>query len=172
MILLKLRAKSLYIIRGTIIILIFGSTALPAQANLLNSRDVTPFTHIVQQLLQLMTDINSASRMAKNESQECLMNMFSDIGQIHDEFQKIEEILYISTKMRLAEDEQFVNDTLRLDVGYAKKRLLLQREAINLGAGHCGNSSLVSEKSREALRLFSKANEAIELIASRLIPPR
>ena len=98
--------------------------------------------------------------------------MTSDVAEIHDEFQKIEEILYLSTRMQLAEDEEVIIGTLLIDFVYTKKRLVLQRQAVNLSAGVCGGSSLVSEKSREALRLFSQANNIIELLEAKLMRSR
>ena len=65
-------------------------------------------------------------------------------------------------------DETYVNQFIGEDISYGLRSVGLSRQSINLSAGHCASSAIVTTKAQSILYLFTEIESALRLISRRV----
>ncbi len=139
-----------------------------AEAAILASSDSLRLAHLVQNLVQLMQDMNFGARAAGSNSQECLINMISDVTNVTDHMEEIADLVYLSINMHLPADEVTVLSMLNRVMVFSRKDLDNSRNSIILSEGHCGHDSFVDTEARAAVGMISESDAIIRALQSKL----
>lgn len=117
-----------------------------------------------------LRDILDSQRALLYESQsyECLNNISRDIENVDVNLSELKTIVSISGHMTNNIDESFVNRYITEDTNYGLKLLSNARKSVNLSAGHCSNSAIVTTKAQYLLSLFTEVETALRLLARRI----
>jgi hypothetical protein len=122
-----------------------------------------------RKMLQLRSDVLSAAKGAiGSRASDCLDNIHQNLEFGSSLVGEIGDLVDISTDMQLAADEATVNQKLAEQIRYSRDQVGNIRESINLYAGYCSNDSLVTEKAREALKMFSEFDVILDSLQSKI----
>jgi hypothetical protein len=122
-----------------------------------------------RKMLQLNSDVLSAAEGAiGSRASDCLDNIHQNLELGSSLVGEIGDLVDISTDMRLAADEATVNQKLAELIRFSRDQVGDLRKSINLDAGYCSNDSLVTEKAREALKMFSEFDGILDSLHSKI----
>jgi hypothetical protein len=139
-------------------------------ANIFGDQDYLLLRNLSQRTEVFRRDILDSQRALLYDSQsyQCLDNISRDLENVDANLSESKTLISISGQMVNNMDESFVNKYITEEINYGLKLLSNLRKSVNLSAGHCSNSAIVTTKAQYVLSLFTEIENAFGLLARRI----
>ena len=112
--------------------------------------------------------LDSQRALPPSSTYECMNEIFHEVDKVEDTLHEITALISTSGGMINSTDELIVNTLISIEANHAVDQLIKLRHGINLSAGYCSNSAIVTTKAQYALSLFTEIENALRLIARRV----